>query len=69
MMTAWRIHPRDRILQFGEASDALQRATRILGLSVTVVQDQQFVVAEGFGHGDTEGNRPAASDTPAISSG
>lgn len=48
----------------GEELEVLRDLLRIPGMSAAVVEDQQLVWSEGFGHADLDGDIAAGPDTP-----
>ena len=54
----------DPIQFFRHEMDRLSKAYGIPGMSVAVLQNQEVVFAQGFGHADIENRIPASGDTP-----
>ena len=54
----------DPIQAFRQQIQSLRKKYNIPGLSVTILQNQQTVFADGFGYADLENKLPATVDTP-----
>jgi CubicO group peptidase (beta-lactamase class C family) len=52
------------VAAFEQEVEKLRKKLKIPGMSVAILQNQQIILANGFGYADIENNIPATADTP-----